>query len=105
MAEVPTTTATPIRRIAYAYDGNNRLVGRTAQFATPTTITAPIPYETFPWSTENRSSVINAEGLPAETTMIWDPVTDRLITVLRTGDSASSSDPYHNVLKQVIHAR
>ncbi|HKS23398.1 MAG TPA: Ig-like domain-containing protein [Thermoanaerobaculia bacterium] len=102
-AEVPTSTAAPIRRIVYGYDGNNRIVGRTAQFATPTTITAPIPYETFAWTTENRSQVLSADGLPAETTFIWDPVTDRLIAIKRTGASANTSDPYNNVLKQVIH--
>jgi len=102
-AEIPTSTATPVRRIVYGYDGNNRLVGRTAQFATPTTVTTPVPYDTFAWTTENRGQVLSADGLPAETTFIWDPVTDRLIAMKRTGGSANASDPYNNVLKQVIH--
>jgi RHS repeat-associated protein len=103
VCERATSTATSIRRIVYAYDGNNRLVGRTAQYAEPTTITAPIPYETFPWQLETRSNFIAADGLPAETTFVWDPLSDRLVSVFRTGASVISSDPNANLLKQVIH--
>jgi RHS repeat-associated protein len=44
--------------------------------------------------------VIAADGIPAETTFVWDPVSDRIIAVMRTGDSVIAND---NTLKQIIH--
>jgi hypothetical protein len=49
-AEKATATGVTIRRILYTYDGNNRLVGRTAQAATVTSLTAG--YRNFSWSLE-----------------------------------------------------
>jgi RHS repeat-associated protein len=100
-AEKATATGVVIRRILYAYDGNNRLVGRTAQSATVTSLTAN--YDTFAWSLETRQAILDADGIPAETTFVWDPISDRIITVVRAGDSKIASDPNNNVLKQIIH--
>ncbi len=100
-AEKATATGVVIRRILYTYDGNNRLIGRTAQAATVTSLTAN--YDTFTWNLEIRPEVIAIDGIPAETTFVWDAVSDRIITVARTGDSTLSNDPNHNILKQIIH--
>jgi len=83
------------------YDGNNRLVGRTAQAASVTSLTAG--YDSFSWNLETRPEVIAADGIPAETTFVWDPVSDRIIAVMRTGNSVIANDPNNNTLKQIIH--
>jgi RHS repeat-associated protein len=100
-ADKATATGVTIRRILYTYDANNRLVGRTAQAATVTSLTAN--YDTFAWSLETRQAILDADGIPAETTFVWDPISDRIIAVLRTGDSKIGSAPKDNVLKQIIH--
>jgi hypothetical protein len=100
-AEKVTAAGVTIRRILYSYDGNNRLVGRTAQAATVTSLTAS--YDTFDWNLETRAAMIAADGIPAETTFVWDPISDRIIAVFRTGDSKLTNDPNNNTLKQIIH--
>jgi len=100
-AEKAKATGVVIRRILYTYDGNNRLVGRTAQAATVTSLTAG--YDTFTWNLEIRPEIIAIDGIPAETTFVWDPVSDRIITVVRAGDSKLPSDPNNNILKQIVH--
>lgn len=101
VAEKPVSTATPIRRILYVYDGKNRLVGRTAQIVTPPTLAEP--QDDWGWTTETRPDVIAADGLPAETTFVWDPVSDRLVSVFRTGASRILGDVNNDLLKQIIH--
>jgi hypothetical protein len=54
-SEKPTATGVTIRRILYSYDGNNRLVGRTAQAAEVTSLTAPLA--TLQWLTETRAGM------------------------------------------------
>lgn len=98
VAEKILSTATPMRRVLYSYDGNERLVGRTAQYATTTSLTAPI--ESLPWKTEDRPSIIAADGVPPELTFVWDPVSDRLLSIFKAGGSA---DPDGNLLRQFIH--
>src|SRR5437763_1041117 len=97
-ADKATATGVLIRRIFYTYDGNNRLVGRTAQAATVTSLTAS--YDTFTWNLEVRPEMIAADGIPAETMFVWDPVSDRIIAVMRTGESKVANN---NTLKQIIH--
>ncbi|HYH08908.1 MAG TPA: Ig-like domain-containing protein, partial [Thermoanaerobaculia bacterium] len=101
VVEKPTSTAVPVRRIVYAYDGNDRMVGRTASYALPPAIT--IPEDTWDWKAEDRAVVLAADGLPAETTFVWDPIADRLVSVFRTGASRIAGDPHHDILKQFIH--
>jgi RHS repeat-associated protein len=98
----PVAASTTIRRIRYDYDSRNRLVGRTAQAAA----VAAVPVtdvDALQWDTETRADMLNADGLPAETTLIWDPVVDRLLTVVRTGASFIENDPNANIVKQFIH--
>lgn len=83
------STVTPYRRITYAYSGNDRMVGRRAEY---TNLANPTPQD---WKLEDRPSILNADGLPADTTFVWDLITDRLASV----HAAGSSVP----LRQVIH--
>jgi len=101
VAEKVLSTASPIRRILYSYDANDRLVGRTAQYATLPTLSTP--YDTLTWQTEDRPTVIAADGVAPELTFVWDPVTDRLLSIFKSGASASPIDPNKNLLRQFIH--
>jgi len=101
VAEKAASSVVPIRRIVYTYDGNDRLIGRTAQYVTSASPSAPV--DSLLWLLEDRPGVIAADGVPPEVTFVWDPVTDRLLSVFKAGDSASSTDPYKNLLKQFIH--
>ena len=85
----------PKRRALYTYSGSGRLVGRRAEYAT---VATPQPAD---WKLEDRTAIIRADGLPAETTFVWDAITDRLVTVAKAG--ASSTDPHGGLLKQIIH--
>ncbi len=86
--EKPTTPRLTIRRIVYAYSGADRLVGRTAQYAIAFDAPA-LPPETG-WKLEDRPVVLEADRLPAETTFVWDPVTDQLIAAFRAGATAAT---------------
>jgi RHS repeat-associated protein len=83
------------RRVTYSYTGTGRLIGRRAEF---TTVASPSSSD---WVPENRPQILAADGLPAETTFVWDPISDRLVTIARAG--ATSSDPHGGLLKQIIH--
>jgi RHS repeat-associated protein len=85
----------PVRRLVYSYGGTVRLVGRRAEYATGANPAAG------DWRVEDRVQVIAADGLPAETTFVWDAITDRLITVARAGATANSA--HGGILKQIIH--
>jgi len=85
----------PKRRIVYSYSGTNRLVGRRAEYATVENST---PTD---WKLEDRSQILNDDGLPAETTYVWDLMSDRLVTIARAG--AQPGDPHGGLLKQIIH--
>lgn len=97
--EKPRTTALPIRRVVYSYNGTNRLIGRRAEMAAITSVTLPPAPET--WQLETRPAILNADGLPAEVTFVWDPITDQLVTAARA--AATSTDPHSGILKQIIH--
>jgi len=89
------TTSVPRRRVVYSYNGTGRLIGRRAESAT---VADPSPTQ---WQLESRAAILNADGLPAETTFVWDPISDNLITIARAG--AATSDPHGGLLKQIIH--
>lgn len=76
----------PIRRAAYSYSGTGRIVSRRAEYST-------ISGE---WKLEDRPSILAADGLPANTTFAWDPISDRLLAVYRAG---ATGDP----IKQILH--
>ncbi|MFZ2490373.1 MAG: RHS repeat-associated core domain-containing protein [Thermoanaerobaculia bacterium] len=88
-------SAPPVRRILYTYSGPGRLVGRRAEYATV------FPPAAVDWKVEDRPQILAADGLPAETTFVWDAITDRIVTVARAG--ATVADQHGGVLKQVIH--
>ncbi|HEV8657778.1 MAG TPA: HNH/ENDO VII family nuclease [Thermoanaerobaculia bacterium] len=88
----------PIRRVLYSYDGNDRLVGRRSEYAT---VANPA---TSDWKLEDRASIISADGLPAETTFVWDPVSDRLVALFKAGASQNPAiDANGGLLRQIIH--
>jgi RHS repeat-associated protein len=89
------TATTPARRVTFSYSGTGRLVGRRAEY---TTVANPAATD---WRLEDRAQVIGADGEAADVTFVWDPVSDRLITVAKAG--ATASDPHGGILKQVIH--
>jgi RHS repeat-associated protein len=83
----------PIRSIAYSYSGMGRLIGRRAEYSSSATALS--------WQLEDRPQILAADGLPAETTFVWDAITDRLVSVFRAG--ANSTDAHGGLLKQIIH--
>jgi RHS repeat-associated protein len=93
--------ATSIRRVKYAYDGNNRMIGRTAQYAL---IPNGGTVSESDWKLEDRVVVLAQDALPAETTFVWDPVEDQLVAIFKAGASKTPSiDPNGGLLRQFIH--
>jgi RHS repeat-associated protein len=99
VTEKPISSQVPIRRVLYYYDGNHRMVGRRSETATPVTLSAPL--STLDWQLETRANILSADGLPAEVTFVWDPVSDNMVSVVQAG--GAPSDPNAGVLKQIIH--
>jgi RHS repeat-associated protein len=95
----PLTTASPIRRIRYFYDGNGRIVGRRAESANVTTLSDPL--DALQWQLETNPSILAGDGLPADTTFVWDPISDQLVSVFDT--NASPTDPNGGLLRQYLH--
>ncbi|MHB9124265.1 MAG: GH-E family nuclease, partial [Thermoanaerobaculia bacterium] len=88
-----TRTTGEARRIEYQYDPNDRLIGRIALQ----------PAGEGTWTLETRTTVLARDGLPAETTFVWDPVTDRLLAIYEAGKSIGAIDPNAGLLKQYLH--
>jgi len=81
------------RRIEYVYDPRGRVVGRNA-FQKTSSGTTP----------ETRAEIIVGDGLPAETTWVWDPVVDRLIAMYEAGKStAAGAAPDAGLVRQYLH--
>jgi len=99
VTQKPATTAFPIRRIRYYYDGRGRVVGRRAQTANVVSLSDNL--DALQWQTETNPSLLAADGLPADTTFAWDMVSDQLIAVFNT--SPSQSDPNAGLMRQIIH--
>jgi len=78
------TIGTTKRRVTYDYSATGRLIGRRAEYTT----------DGSTWKLEDRPEIVNADDLPAETTFVWDAITDRLITVVAANGV---------ILKQIIH--
>jgi RHS repeat-associated protein len=81
-------TVPPIRRAVYAYTGTGRLIGRRAEYSTAA----------GEWKLEDRPQILAADGLPADTTFAWDPISDRLLALYPAGAAA---DP----IKQIFHGQ
>ncbi|MGH7928290.1 MAG: RHS repeat-associated core domain-containing protein, partial [Candidatus Binatia bacterium] len=97
--EKPLAPGLAIRRILYTYTGADRLVGRAAQYAIAFDA-SQLPAESE-WKVEDRPAVLDSDRLPAETTFIWDPVTDNLIAAFRAG--ADAAMPHAGLLRQIHH--
>ncbi|HMJ86985.1 MAG TPA: RNase A-like domain-containing protein [Vicinamibacterales bacterium] len=90
------------RRIEYTYDPRGRIIGRTAKqksgSGTQTT-----------WVIETRASVLPGDGLPAETTFVWDSIVDRLVAIYEAGKSTPPSGstqappPEAGLVRQYLH--
>jgi RHS repeat-associated protein len=100
VTEKPLVPGSTIRRIRYFWDGNDRLVGRSAQMAA-----AILPdLEALAWTAETRPAILDSDGLPAETTFAWDPISDRLLAIWRAGASQGPlGDGEGGLLRQIIH--
>lgn len=87
-----TAVSSADRRIEYLWDPNNRLIGRIAKQ----------PAGEGSWRTEDRGQVLARDGLPADTTFVWDPIVDRLVAIFAAGaDPASGPDA--GLLRQYLH--
>lgn len=81
------------RRIVATYDPNDRLVGRSAY-----------RLDGSEWVLEDRADVPNADGLPAEVTFVWDPVSDRLLEIAEARASTrTAAPPDAGLLRQYVH--
>jgi RHS repeat-associated protein len=85
----------PRRRILYFYAGNDRLVGRRAEYAI-----AIDPIESD-WKLEDRAEVLGDDALPAESTFVWDAITDRLVVMAAAG--ANAAMPHGGIVRQFVH--
>ncbi len=89
------TNSTAQRRLEYTWDPNDRLVGRRALM---------FDSAQNKWIPEIRNDVLAKDGLPADVTMVWDPVADRLVAIYEAGRStASDSTPNIGLLRQYVH--
>ncbi|HVS32819.1 MAG TPA: Ig-like domain-containing protein [Thermoanaerobaculia bacterium] len=102
LASVTQKTSGPIiRRVKYSYDGGGHLVGRRAEYAN---VTGTDPPEQDAWKLEDRADILASDALPAETTFVWDPITDVLVALFRTGASKNPDiDANGGLLRQIIH--
>ena len=95
--ENPRTDAGLRRRIEYFYSASDRVVGRRAEAGNAAGTD---------WQLENRPDILAADALPAETTFVWDPVSDQLIAIYKAGASTTpATDPNGGLLRQIIHGR
>ncbi len=83
------------RRIEYKWGPSDRIVGRAALK----------PDIGGGWSTEDRGAVLQADGLPARTTFVWDPIADRLLAIYEEGRSTADTPvaPEAGLLRQYLH--
>jgi len=82
------------RKVDYLWDPAGRLIGRTA-FRLDGTNT---------WVAEDRGEVITRDGIPADTTFVWDPVSDRLLAIYEAGKSlAGTGGTTAGLLRQYLH--
>ncbi|MHB9001910.1 MAG: RHS repeat protein [Thermoanaerobaculia bacterium] len=75
-----------ITRVTYTHDGNDRMIGRRVE----TALTASTPLN---W--QLASPYLLTDGLPADATFIWDPITDQIAAVF---DATTGT-----LVRQIIH--
>ena len=89
-----------VRRIHYSYAGNNRMVGRLAEYAAVVAGTPPLPAD---WRIEDRPDILQADALPADSSFVWDPITDTIVAIFKTGSSeATTNDTNGGLVRQVM---
>ena len=91
--EIPQPQSITLRRVLYFYAGTSRVVGRRAEYARLSTAGAS-PAEDD-WKLEDRPDILAADGLPAEVTFCWDPISDTIAAVFRAGASENRSEQGH----------
>ena len=93
--------ATTLRRARYFYDPKGRMVGRRAEYAVVALGVEPEPND---WKLEDRPAVLAVDALPAETTFVWDPMSDQLVAIFEAGSSeAINPGASGGLLRQIIH--
>jgi RHS repeat-associated protein len=98
LSVVTQKSASP-RRVKYFYSGDDRMVGRRAEYAGATSN----PTETD-WKLEDRFEVIAADALPPDATFVWDPVDDQLVAIYKAGASQNPQiDENGGLVRQIIH--
>ncbi|MHB9001976.1 MAG: RHS repeat-associated core domain-containing protein [Thermoanaerobaculia bacterium] len=75
-----------IMRVTYAHDGNDRMIGRRVEAAQ--TSATPLDWQLA-------SPAILTDGIPADATFVWDPITDRIAAIF---DSTTGA-----LVRQVLH--
>jgi RHS repeat-associated protein len=86
------------RRIEYVYGPNDRIVGRKA-----------LDFSSASPQLETRAHVLAGDGLPAETTFVWDPVADRLVAIYASNVSlgvpggSGVAAPDAGLVRQYVH--
>jgi RHS repeat-associated protein len=94
LATVTQKSGVAPRRVQYFYDSNDRMIGRRAEYAAGPSL----------WKLEDRPEVLGADGLPAETSFVWDPIDDQLVAIFKTGASENPLiDSDGGLLRQIIH--
>ena len=79
------------RRIHYFYSGSNRVVGRRAEYGPP-------------YKLEDRPAILAEDGIPPDVTYVWDPVTDRIAAIYKTGSSQNATiDANGGLVRQILH--
>jgi len=82
------------RKIAYVWDPNDRMIGRVAYKLDSTNN----------WVLEDRTEVLARDGLPADSTFVWDPLADRLLAIYEAGKStAANAGPEQGLIRQYLH--
>ncbi|HMJ85916.1 MAG TPA: RHS repeat-associated core domain-containing protein, partial [Vicinamibacterales bacterium] len=82
------------RRVDYLWDPAGRLIGRTAFRLDGTNS----------WVPEDRGEAIAHDGIPADTTFVWDPVSDRLLAIYEAGKSvAGTGGTTAGLVRQYLH--
>jgi RHS repeat-associated protein len=88
------TNATAGRKIEFEWDPNDRIAGRAAYQSDGS----------GGWTLETRPSILTSDGLPAETTFVWDPIVDHLVAIYTKGaSSVSGAAATAGLLRQYLH--
>ena len=81
------------QRIEYTYNAQGRLIGRRALHE----------ISAGQFVLEDRSQILDPDHLPADTTWVWDPISDRLVAIFEAGKSIGASDPEAGLVRQFVH--